>query len=494
MEFMRRIEELCRSKGTSLCVGLDPRIPADSSDPCSAILAANRRIVEATAPYALCFKPNVAFYEAHGPEGIRALELTMDIIPTDIPVIVDAKRGDIDATAEAYARAILGRLATRGHSLAVTLSPYMGRDSADPFLAHDEAAVFMLCKTSNPSSPVFQRLATQGGGRTESLHIRVARECSSWSARVGLVVAGNDPEALKEVRAAAPDAWFLAPGIGAQGGKADEALAAGARADGYGVLVMAARSVADAADPAAAARKLRDTIESARVELMRRRGDGSGTSAPAITTRPDPAGANGMPGDPLKEELFRAFIRTGCFRLGDFILKSGRRSPFYIDLRRLVSDPAALAVAGKAYARTARGLAFARIAGIPAAALPLATAACLATSSPMIWPRMPAKEHGTGNRVEGEFVSGERILLLDDLITTGASKLEALSILRGEGLVVEDLVVLIERGKQGRMDMETNGVALHAFAHVRELFSVCETMGLVDATRRKELEVYVDSE
>jgi Orotate phosphoribosyltransferase len=107
---------------------------------------------------------------------------------------------------------------------------------------------------------------------------------------------------------------------------------------------------------------------------------------------------------------------------------------------------------------------------------------------------MPVKEHGTGNRVEGEYRKGERVLLLDDLITTGASKLEAAEILRGEGLVVEDLVVLIERGRQGRRDMEAAGIALKAYVQVRELFATCESLGLVDSVRRAELEAYVDKE
>jgi uridine monophosphate synthetase len=107
---------------------------------------------------------------------------------------------------------------------------------------------------------------------------------------------------------------------------------------------------------------------------------------------------------------------------------------------------------------------------------------------------MPVKEHGTGNRIEGESRAGERVLLLDDLITTGASKLEAIDILRKEGLIVEDLVVLIERGKQGRVDMEKAGIRLLAYLHVKELFASCERLGIIDAKTRAELERFVDEE
>lgn len=481
MHFFEKLESIVKEKGTSLCIGLDPyfsheeRIQAGDEASLGKALSANLRIIEATHPYAACYKPNIAFYEAFGSAGLLMLKKTMDAIPGDIPVLVDAKRGDIDSTAKAYADALFGELGAD----AITANPYMGKDSVDPFLQWEDKGIFVLCKTSNPGSASFQGILVEG----EPLYVRVARECVSWSGRIGLVVAGNDPEALSLVRAAAPRAWFLSPGIGAQGGRADEAIRAGARDDGSGVLVVAARSVAGAPDPGAAARALRDTIRQASKDAASaHRILGQGWT-PQETAGPT-----------LKDSLVQGLIKTGCFRLGEFVLKSGKKSPFYIDLRRLISDPEALKTAARAYASLARGISFERLAGIPAAGLPLATAAGLALSVPMIWPRMPAKEHGTGNRIEGEFKAGEKVLLLDDLITTGASKLEAIDILRGEGLDVRDLVVLIERGTQGRKDMENAGVELHAFLHVKELFVSCEKQGIISPQKRRELERFVDEE
>ncbi len=483
MDFFKRLDDIVASKGTALCVGLDPRLSPAEPEPRKKLMELNRRLIEATAEFAACFKPNLAFYEAFGPEGLEALEESLALIPKDIPVILDAKRGDIDATAEAYAQALFGRLKAD----CVTISPYMGRDSAKPFLDWEDKGLFLLCRTSNPGAGAFQDLlvdSPQAGGGREALYVRLARECLSWSPRIGLVVAGNDLTALRAVRAAAPGAWFLAPGIGAQGGEPGPAMEAGCREDGRGILVNAARSVADAADPAKAARELRDRMEEARKAALQKdrrpqaQGFGPGLSASAG----------------LKRSLISALVSTSCLKFGDFVLKSGKHSPFYIDLRRLVADPRAMALAGQAYASLAEGLGFASLAGIPAAGLPLATAASLATGKPMIWPRMPAKEHGTGNRVEGDWKPGQKVLLLDDLITTGASKLEAAEILRGEGLVIEDLVVLIERGREGRKDMDKAGIRLHAFLHVRELFEACEALGLVDPRLRAELEAFVDAE
>ena len=143
-----------RAPNTCLCIGLDPRIDAGTADSAAGIIAQNRRIIEATAPYAAAYKPNMAFYEAFGPPGLEALVETISIIPDGIPVILDAKRCDIDATAEAYATAMFGRLGGD----AVTLSPYMGRDAIDPFLKYEGKGVLVLARTSNRSAGQFQDL------------------------------------------------------------------------------------------------------------------------------------------------------------------------------------------------------------------------------------------------------------------------------------------------------------------------------------------------
>jgi uridine monophosphate synthetase len=253
-----------------------------------------------------------------------------------------------------------------------------------------------------------------------------------------------------------------------------------------GIIPVVARAVAEAEDPGKAAVAFVDTMKRAAEKA-------SGASARDKNSG-SPTGAGFDPVDLLKRRVMRGLIDTACFKTGTFTLKSGKISPFYIDLRRVIADPALLDAVAEAYSYVARDLKFDCIAGIPAAALPLATAVSLKTGIPMIWPRMPAKDHGTGVRVEGAFKKGDRALLLDDLITTGASKLEAIEILRGEGLVVQDLAVLIERGKQGRRDMEASGVSLGAFFHVRELFALCESLGVLDAERRASMEAYADAE
>ena len=176
----------------------------------------------ATRDLAAAYKPNAAFFEVLGPEGILALQQVIAAIPDEIPVILDAKRGDIASTAQAYARAAFETLGAD----AVTINPYLGYDAVQPFIQEPRKGAFLLCKTSNPGASDLQDLIVAPGDRellipSETLHERVAQLAQSWNQNnnLGLVVGATQPESLRRVRAAAPDLWILAPGVGAQGGE-----------------------------------------------------------------------------------------------------------------------------------------------------------------------------------------------------------------------------------------------------------------------------------
>jgi uridine monophosphate synthetase len=254
-----------------LCVGLDPHrsdLPAPSAEAARDFCL---RLVEATAPYAAAFKPNAAFFEVFGAEGWTALKEVISAIHAEsarlgskIPVILDAKRGDIASTAEAYAHSAFETLAAD----AITLNPYLGRDSIEPFIHNPEKGVFLLCKTSNSGSGDLQDIIVKTSEVSETsevyapLYIHVAKLAQQWNTadNIGLVVGATHPEALARVRSAAPDLWFLVPGVGAQGGDLETALRLGLRADGKGMLINVSRGISRAEDPARAAASWRDAI------------------------------------------------------------------------------------------------------------------------------------------------------------------------------------------------------------------------------------------
>ncbi len=272
--FFSKLEGRAAEAASLLCIGLDPH-PADLAAPSAAAARqACLRLVKATAPYAAAFKPNAAFFEAYGAEGWTALRETIEGIHSEashlgsahIPVILDAKRGDIASTAEAYARSAFESLGAD----CITLNPYLGRDSIEPFIQDAQKGVFLLCKTSNPGSGDLQDLIVerpQGGSAPVYIHVaELAREWNS-KGNLGLVVGATYPAVLAEVRSHAPDLWFLVPGVGAQGGDLEAALRAGLRLDGTGLLVNVSRGIARAPDPGKAAAELRDQIAGIRNRL-----------------------------------------------------------------------------------------------------------------------------------------------------------------------------------------------------------------------------------
>ena len=258
LSFIGALEARANAVDSLLCVGIDPHPDMLSEDTPMASSELCLRLIESCSPYVCAFKPNVAFFERHGAEGMTVLRDVIAAVPADIPVILDAKRGDIASTAEAYAYAVFDALGAH----ALTASPYLGSDSLAPFMNRPERGGFVLCKTSNETADELQALLVDG----EPLYLHVARKAKSWSTNnnVGIVVGATDPYALACVRAAAPSLWFLCPGVGAQGANLKAALGAGLRSDGMGMLVSVSRSIACDSDPAGASANLRQGINDVR--------------------------------------------------------------------------------------------------------------------------------------------------------------------------------------------------------------------------------------
>ena len=189
----------------------------------------------------------------------------------------------------------------------------------------------------------------------------------------------------------------------------------------------------------------------------------------------------------LADELLSA----GCIKFGEFTLKSGLTSPIYIDLRQIITYPKLLEQIGQAYLPILKELKFDRIAGLPYAAIPIATAISLAGDYPMIYPRKEAKSYGTKAEIEGEYHAGETALVIDDLATTGGSKFEAIEKLTGAGLAVTDVVVLIDRQSGAKESLEGAGFHLHAVLTITDLLDYWEKMGKVDADKIKTTRTFL---
>ena len=269
--FLARLRSRWSDADTLLCIGLDgelERLPLSvragqtgllsidderaGSGVEGALVTFHQAIIDATADLACAFKPNAAFFEMHGPAGLRALIRLIAYIHArypSVPVLLDAKRGDVASTSQAYAHALFEVC----NADAVTLHPYLGGEALTPFLERCDRGVFILCRTSNPGSAEFQnmRVATADGQGEEPLYVALARRVAEeWNANgnCGLVVGATYPDELQKVRAVVGDLPMLVPGIGHQGGDLESTIRAGLDSQGEGLLISASRSIIYASD------------------------------------------------------------------------------------------------------------------------------------------------------------------------------------------------------------------------------------------------------
>ena len=229
-------------KKSFLCVGLDidlDKVPSRFKNSPTALADFSKAIIDATAPFAVAYKPNIAFFETYGVEGMAALKEVIDYLNAHYPkhfTIADAKRGDIGNTSTRYAKAYFETLGFDS----ITVAPYMGKDSIEPFLAFEEKYTILLALTSNPGSADFQRIEANG----TPVYQYVLKTSQSWegSQRLMYVVGATRAEALQEIRATIPNAFLLVPGVGAQGGSLSEVAQNGLN-DNVGLLVNSSRGI-----------------------------------------------------------------------------------------------------------------------------------------------------------------------------------------------------------------------------------------------------------
>ena len=274
--FFSFLEKRVEDSSSLLCIGLDPHIPDLKETSAASALDFCLTLVKQTAPYAAAFKPNAAFFEVFGAEGWSALKQVIEAISEEskrlgskIPVILDAKRGDIASTAEAYAQSSFEHLGAH----CITLNPYLGHDSIEPFISNPENGIFLLCKTSNAGSMDLQNVLVlpTGSDSPMPLYNYVAHLAQKWNVNnnIGIVVGATHPKIMGMIRASVPELWFLTPGVGAQGGELESTLRSGLRSDGKGLLIPISRGISRSSNPAKAAAEFRDQIVNIKRDMNR---------------------------------------------------------------------------------------------------------------------------------------------------------------------------------------------------------------------------------
>jgi len=270
MNFLEKLVIAARKNKSLLCVGLDP--DPELMPQKVGVFEFNKAIIDATSDLVCAYKPNFAFYEALGNEGLDALKRTVAYIPDDIAVIGDAKRSDIGNTAKAYAKTIFDNLGFD----ATTVNPYLGFDSLKPFIQYHDKGIFILCRTSNASAADFQSLHCEAESGYRQLFELVALKASQWNmhGNIGLVVGATYPEELRLIRERHPDMPLLIPGIGAQGGELPSAVRYGVDSHGEKAIINSSRQIIYASREKDFAQAARSAASSLREQINQHRAKG----------------------------------------------------------------------------------------------------------------------------------------------------------------------------------------------------------------------------
>lgn len=450
MSFTDKLERAIAQNNTLLILGLDPNpemIPpeTDAGDWL-------RFIIEKTRDKVCAYKPTLGFYQAMGASGIELLEDILTLVPPTIPVILDAKHGDLN-TSTLFAETVFEKWKVD----AITLNPFSGQDQVAPFLLYPNKTVFVTCRTSNPTASVIQDYSNGDS----PLYLELVKEVQKWGTpeQLAIEVGSDDATTFREVRENAPERLILARSLWTSTESQTSLIASGLNDTGNGLLIPVPQDFLKQETLEDNIIQLNQSINQVREEVAQ-----ANSRFCQIWTS-DVCLLNEHPHQSLILQLYD----LDCILFGDYIQASGEKFPYYIDLRKIISQPQIFQQVLNAYAEILERLQFDRIAGIPYGALPTATGLSLRLNHPMIYPRKEVKAHGTRRVIEGYFEVGETVVVIDDILISGKSAIEGAEKLESQGVKVEDIVVFIDHEKGVKDQLNSQGYCAHSVLTISEI-------------------------
>ena len=458
MNFADKLNQAIAINNSLLIVGLDPNLemmPPDyredkQNNLIDSIEAWLLWVIKSTSDRVCAYKPTLGFYQALGVEGLQLLERILSAIPSAIPVILDAKHSDLN-TSSVFAETIFAQWQVD----AVTLTPFAGQDHAAPFLVYSDKAVFILSHTSNPQAEKLQRYPNL----EQPFYLQVVKEAQTWATpkQLYLEVGTTNPEVLSRIRAIAPERTILLRSLWSKN-NFESLLNTGLDDNGEGLLIPIPQDFLATNNLAAEVAQLNQNVNKYR-ELRIKQGSSCQLWTPNVCL------LNQHPYQSLILQLFD----IGCLLFGEYVQASGATFSYYIDLRKIISNPQIFNQVLSAYGDIVQNLEFDRIAGIPYGALPTATGLALNLQRPMIFPRKEVKAHGTRRLIEGGFNPGEKVVVIDDILISGKSVMEGAEKLKSAGLKIEDIVVFIDHEGGVKDRLADNGYRAHSVLSISEI-------------------------
>ncbi len=494
MTFFDTIQDLQEQRSTNLCLGLDPRpidiirwanntreqetlkelfSNFDTNDPLSIeklskhYLSLVEWLLDTCREYISCVKINLAFYQQY------ALENTMlDIIilarSLGLPAILDAKFGDIQSTAKAYARAAFERFSAD----AVTLHPYLGSSSITPFLTYATKAVFVLSHTSNPDA---QYVQTFSNTDNTPLYEHIVQPYMN-NPQIGFVCGATHLETLRNIRSKSNN-WILTPGVGAQGGTVLDVMAAANKR----VIIPISRAIVDTDSP-------KEAIERFHAHLKQHRANSTHDHVhPSQTPVAENRRATEQNPNTL-HTIVSQLCEKGMILFGDYTYKSGIRAPFYVNLRDVIGSPSLLRIICEEMLPLVTSCTYNRICGIAYGALGFAfTLSDMIGASTILLRKEGKKEYGTQEAVVGPYAAGDRVVIIEEMTSTGSTIIETALSLRKKGLEVNDVIVFYTGIGDPEANLAQHELRLHRVLDFFRLLSILHELSYITDVQKSKL-------